>query len=80
MYESLEALAKIVTKTNRELAGNREKFASEIGLPEESNHMLNYDFGCKNRHAPAMREITSSPNSFEIWFSGYFLSSPSMLT
>ena len=35
LYESLEALAKIVTKSDRELAGNREKFASEIGLPDE---------------------------------------------
>jgi hypothetical protein len=59
----LVALAKIVTKTNRELAGNTEKFASEIGLPEEYNHMqkIYIDFGCKYRHAPAMREITSSP-------------------
>ena len=79
MYESLEALAKIVTKSDRELAGNREKFASEIELPKEYNQMLKeyVDFGCKYRHAAGIEKprIYPTPNEAEsfIYLTGIFL-------
>jgi hypothetical protein len=64
MYESLEALAKITTMRNTDLTGNREKFASELRLPEQYARMLKeyVDFGCKYRHSPGMTETREYPS------------------
>jgi hypothetical protein len=53
MYEAIEAVAKIVTSRDSDLAGNREKFASELRLPEQYKRMLKeYDsFANEYRHA-----------------------------
>lgn len=53
-YEALEALAKIVTGQDRDLAGNSEKFISALELPEAYRRMLKeyISFGNLYRHAP----------------------------
>jgi hypothetical protein len=64
MYEALEAIAKIVTRRDADLAGNREKFASELRLPEQYTRMLKeyIDFGCKYRHSPGVTEPREYPS------------------
>lgn len=79
MYEALEALAKIVTGRESELAGNREKFAAELRLPEQYNRMLKeyIDFGCKYRHSPEVKTPRTypSPNETEafLYLTGVFI-------
>jgi hypothetical protein len=53
MFEALEALAKVVTGRDNDFSGNREKFASELRLPEQYKRMLKeYDsFANEYRHA-----------------------------
>ena len=64
MYEALEAVAKIVTGRDVDLAGNREKFASELRLPEQYTRMLKeyIDFGCKYRHSPGVTQPREYPS------------------
>ncbi len=79
MYEALEALGKITTGRDTELAGNRERFASQVGLPEQYKHMFKdyVEFGCKYRHAPGMETPRTypSPNETEtfIYLTGVFI-------
>lgn len=79
MYESLEALAKIVTNGDRELAANRERFASKIQMPEHYNRMLKeyIDFGCKYRHAAGLERPRTYPTLNEtesfIYLTGVFM-------
>ncbi len=64
MYEALEALAKIVTGQERDLSGNREKFASTIKLPDQYGVMLKeyIGFGCKYRHSPEIEKPRVYPS------------------
>lgn len=64
MYEALEALAKIGTGREKELAGNQEKFASEIQLPDQYKRMLKeyIDFGCEYRHSPESTKPRTYPS------------------
>src|SRR5262249_17840803 len=67
MYEALEAVAKIVTTRNADLSGNREKFASELRLPEQYKRMLKeYDsFANEYRHAASPRNPRKYPSEHE---------------
>lgn len=54
MYESLEAMAKIVTgKPTKDLSALREEFIATLRLPETHKGMLKQyiDYGCEFRHA-----------------------------
>jgi hypothetical protein len=64
MYEAVEALAKIITGRDRDLSANREKFGSEIELPQNYKQMLKeyVDFGCKYRHAAEIVEPREYPS------------------
>jgi hypothetical protein len=64
MFEALEALAKIVTKRNNDFSGNREKFASELKLPEQYKRMLkDYDsFANEYRHAATPGKARKYPS------------------
>ncbi|MEX0803407.1 MAG: hypothetical protein WD688_08840 [Candidatus Binatia bacterium] len=79
VYESLEAMAKLVSGRNADLSANREKFCSVIGLPDAYNKMLKeyIDFGCEYRHAPETTRARTYPSERDteafIYMTGVFL-------
>jgi hypothetical protein len=79
VYEALEALAKLVTGRDTELAANREKFASVIKLPEAYSKILKeyIDFGCEYRHSPEKDKPRTYPSERDteafIYMTGVFL-------
>jgi len=79
VYEALEALAKLVTGRDTELAANREKLASVIKLPEAYSKILKeyIDFGCEYRHSPEKDKPRTYPSERDteafIYMTGVFL-------
>lgn len=68
MYETLEALAKVVTGKNKDLSGNAELFISELKLSDHYKGMLKAHILYANqyRHAPKPGEKRRPPLHNEV--------------
>ena len=68
VYEALEALAKIFTGRNRDLSANRERFISELRLPEGYSRILKeyINYACDYRHGEDASQRRENPNPREV--------------
>jgi hypothetical protein len=79
MYESLEALAKIVTGQNKDLSANREKFISEVKASEPYKKILRAYISYANQFRHAAQEgkpkpkISQSEAESFIYLTGVFI-------
>jgi len=79
VYEALEALAKIVCESNRDLSGNRDSFIAKIDAPEFYKKVLKeyIDYACEFRHALKEGEKRRIPSEREvkafIYLTGIFI-------
>jgi len=79
MYEALEAVAKIVTDRNVDLASNRERFINAVRASDAYKKLLKeyVDYGCKFRHAvdASEQKPALSPAEVEsfIYLTGVFI-------
>jgi hypothetical protein len=78
-YESLEAMAKIVTKSDVDLSANRERFIKQLPVSPEYRKLLKeyVDYGCRFRHAasdnrPKPNASTKEVESF-VYLTGLLL-------
>ncbi|MBD3276311.1 MAG: hypothetical protein GF372_13425 [Candidatus Marinimicrobia bacterium] len=79
LYESLEAMAKIVTNRDKDLSANRQKFISEIKASDEYKRILREYIAYANNFRHAANRNSPKPNidrneveSF-IYLTGIFL-------
>jgi len=79
VYESLEAMARIVVGNDRELSGNRDVFINALDLNENYKKMfVEYiDYGCQYRHAARKGTTKQLPKQNEVeafvYMTGLFL-------
>lgn len=80
MYESVEAMAKIVTdKPTKDLSGLREEFIAKLRLPETHKAMLKQyiDYGCEFRHTLETSQKRTWPLEHEaenfVYLTGLFI-------
>ena len=77
MYESLEALAKIITGRDRDLSANREMFLAKVKASDEYKQLLKdyIDYANKFRHAEGQRRPELSPKEVEsfVYLTGVFI-------
>ncbi len=69
MYESLEALAKIVTNNDKDLSANRETFVAKLKLSEPYKRMLKDYIEYANdfaRHAGERGQAKPAPSRYEV--------------
>ena len=72
MYESLEALAKVIIGNNKDLSANREAFIGALNLGDYHKRMLRdyIEYANKYRHAlkPGEKRTLLLPNEVETFF------------
>lgn len=79
VYESLEAMAKVVVGNDDELSGNRDRFISALGLNEYYKRLFSeyIKYGCQYRHAAKGGTIKKLPKRNEVeaflYMTGLFL-------
>jgi hypothetical protein len=77
VYESLEALAKIITGRDKDLSANRELFISTLGLNVYYRNILGQyiEYACEFRHGQAELKPTPERNEVEtfIYLTGIFI-------
>jgi len=79
VYESLEAMARIVVGNDRELSGNRDVFINKLDLNENYKKMFSeyIDYGCQYRHAARKGTTKQLPKQNEVeafvYMTGLFL-------
>lgn len=61
LYESLEALAKIVTRKDKDLSANRQSFLKEVQASESYKSILKEYINYANKFRHAAREGTGKP-------------------
>jgi hypothetical protein len=79
MYEALEAMAKIVSKSTDELSALREQFISKLQLSQSHRTMLKayIDYGCDFQHAIEAGQTRKWPVEHEaenfVYMTGLFI-------
>jgi len=63
MYEAVEATAKLLTKSDKDLSALKQRLAKALGLPKELRQVLDsyVEYGCKFRHADAVSDGARRP-------------------
>ena len=66
MYEAVEAMAKLLTHSDKDLSALKDRVAKALGLPKELRQILDsyVEYGCKFRHADAVASGARGPRPY----------------